>query len=234
MATVEMSQQKRVLGSMVIPLIKMLLHTTRELLINTNNVTAKLLGQNMSTTLLNKFDTLENSTVLSLSTLLDPRFKCIGFCSQDKAQYAVRRLTSECAALMRHTLDTPTNPSTSAPLQPAAPNVQNPSSTAFNLWKSLDEQATMARTQRNSTVDATVEVQRYMTDPTLERSEDPLTYWNEHKNIYPNLFRLAKQYFCTPASSVPCERVFLKAGEIVSKKIETDSVQKQWKNIVSK
>lgn len=128
-ATVEMSQQKRVSGSMVIPLIKMLLHTTKELLINTNNVTAKLLGQNMSTTLLNKFDTLENSTVLSLSTLLDPRFKCIGFRSQDKAQYAVRRLTSECAALMRHTLDTPTNPSTSAPLQPAAPNVQNPSST---------------------------------------------------------------------------------------------------------
>lgn len=129
MATVEMSQQKKVSGSMVIPLIKMLLHTTQELLINTNNVTAKLLGQNMSTTLLNKFDTLENSTVLSLSTLLDPRFKCIGFRSQDKAQYVVRRLTSECAALMRHTLDTPTNPSASAPLQPAAPNVQNPSST---------------------------------------------------------------------------------------------------------
>ncbi|KAM9307434.1 E3 SUMO-protein ligase ZBED1-like [Pholidichthys leucotaenia] len=219
MATMEMSQQKRVSGSMVIPLIKMLLHTTQEIVGNTTNMTAKLLGQNISATLRNKFDNLENSTILSLSTLLDPRFKTIGFRSQDKAQNAVQRLTAECAVLMRYTPDTSTDhPSTSAAPQPAAPTGQTPSSTGFNLWKSLDEQTTMARTHRNSTADATVEVQRYMTDPPLDRCEDPLTYWKEHKNIYPHLFSLAKQYLCTPASSVPCERVFSKAGEVVGKK----------------
>jgi len=88
----------------------------------------------------------------------------------------------------------------------------------LNLWETLDRDASEARTARNATADATVEVQRYMTDPPLERSKDPLAYWMDHQNVYPNLFKLAKQFLCMPASSVPSERVFSKCGEIVSKK----------------
>ena len=85
----------------------------------------------------------------------------------------------------------------------------------INLWEILDRDASEARMSRNATVDATVEVQRYMTDPPLERSEEPLEYWINHKNVYPLLF---KQFLCTPASFVPSERVFSKCGEVVSKK----------------
>ncbi|XP_058485902.1 E3 SUMO-protein ligase ZBED1-like [Solea solea] len=218
-ATVELSQEKRVSGSMVIPLVKMLFQANREVIQNTTNITATLLGQNITATLIKKFDNLESSTVLSLATLLDPRFKAIGFNSSEKAQNAVRKLTAECAALVRNTrVETSSDdPSSSAPPQPAT-NAQNPSSTAFNLWTRLDEDATLARAHRSHTSDATIEVQRYMTDPPVHRSEDPLTYWNEHKHVYPHLFTLAKQYLCITASSVPCERVFSKAGEVVSKK----------------
>ena len=41
-----------------------------------------------------------------------------------------------------------------------------------NLWETLDRDASEARTSKNATADATVEVQRYMTDPPLGRSED--------------------------------------------------------------
>lgn len=51
MATVEMSQQKKVMGSMFIPFITILLHMTQEILGNTTNVTANQLGKNMSATL---------------------------------------------------------------------------------------------------------------------------------------------------------------------------------------
>lgn len=88
----------------------------------------------------------------------------------------------------------------------------------INLWETLDRDASEARRARNATADATVEVQRYMTDPPLERAEDPLAYWLNHQNVYPHLFQLAKHLLCTPASSVPCERVFSKCGEVVSKK----------------
>ena len=87
-----------------------------------------------------------------------------------------------------------------------------------NLWETLDRDASEARTSRNATADATVEVQRYMTDPPQGRSEDPLLYWKNHQAVYPHLFKLAKVFLCMPASSVPCERVFSKCGEIVSKK----------------
>lgn len=122
MATIEMSQEKRVSGSMVIPLIKMLTYSTHEILGKTTNVTAVQLGQNVLATLTHKFDTLESSSRLSLATLLDPRFKTIGFHSQNQAQVAVQRLTAECAALMKHT-------DSSAQPQHTAPNVDNPSST---------------------------------------------------------------------------------------------------------
>ncbi|XP_041842078.1 zinc finger BED domain-containing protein RICESLEEPER 3-like isoform X2 [Melanotaenia boesemani] len=210
MATEEMSQQKMVSGSMVIPLIKMLLHTTQEILSNNTNVTAKLLGQNITAALRDKFDDLESSAVLSLCTLLDPRFKTIGFRSQDEAENAVERLTTECAALMGH--KSTDYPSTSVPTH------LNPSSRAFDLWKSFDEQATMSITHRNSTVNATAEVQKYMKDVHLERCEDPLAYWNEQRKVYPHLFSLAKQYLCTPASSVSCEHLFSKAGDVLSEK----------------
>uniref|UniRef100_A0A3B3CQM1 HAT C-terminal dimerisation domain-containing protein n=1 Tax=Oryzias melastigma TaxID=30732 RepID=A0A3B3CQM1_ORYME len=209
-ATVEMSEQKRVLGSMGIPLIKMLLLATEEVAEDSDNVTAELLGQNLSMGLRREFDGLEDNPVLSLATLLDPRFKTIGFRCQEKAQHAVQTLTAECAALVRPTADR----STERPAR-ATSTGKNP---AFNLWKSLDDQATMVRTHSNATADATLEVQRYMTDPPLERSEDPLVYWNEHKNIYPHLFSLAKKHLCIPASSVPFERVFSKAGEVFSRK----------------
>ncbi|KAJ4949705.1 hypothetical protein JOQ06_021214 [Pogonophryne albipinna] len=127
----------------------------------------------------------------------------------------------ELVALLdpRYTIQsTPTDEQPSTSAQPAPASVDNPSSTGLNLWETLDRDASEARTARNATADATVEVQRYMTDPPLERSKDPLAYWVDHQNVYPNLFKLAKQFLCMPASSVPSERVFSKCGEIVSKK----------------
>lgn len=68
------------------------------------------------------------------------------------------------------------------------------------------------------TSDATVEVQRYLSEPNIGRHENPLEYWERQKLVYPNLYNLSLAFLCTPASSVPCERIFSKAGEVVSKK----------------
>lgn len=44
----------------------------------------------------------------------------------------------------------------------------------INLWAGLETDMSEARRARNATADATVEVQRYITEPPLERSDDPL------------------------------------------------------------
>lgn len=46
---------------------------------------------------------------------------------------------------------------------------------------------------------------------------NPLECWKVHRTKYPVLSRMAKYYIGTPATSVPSERVFFAAGEIVCK-----------------
>lgn len=86
------------------------------------------------------------------------------------------------------------------------------------LWHRLDVSVMEARTSQNATADATVEVQRYLSEPNIGRLENPLEYWERQQLIYPTLYKLAIAFLSTPASSVPCERVFSKAGEVVSKR----------------
>uniref|UniRef100_A0A1A8LFD7 HAT C-terminal dimerisation domain-containing protein n=2 Tax=Nothobranchius pienaari TaxID=704102 RepID=A0A1A8LFD7_9TELE len=86
------------------------------------------------------------------------------------------------------------------------------------LWDLLDSQVSEKRKVSSATANATVEVQRYLVEPNIPRGEDPLKYWAKQKHVYPSLYVLAKEVLCIPASSVPCERVFSKAGEVVSKK----------------
>ncbi|CAF96613.1 unnamed protein product [Tetraodon nigroviridis] len=75
-----------------------------------------------------------------------------------------------------------------------------------------------SRANSNVTTDAVVEVQRCISEANTPRSQDPLQYWQTQRLHYPNLYTLAMKFPCTPSSSVPCERVFSKAGEMVSKR----------------
>ena len=49
-------------------------------------------------------------------------------------------------------------------------------------------------------------------------SFDVLQWWKEHKNEFPHLFLLFKKYMHIPATSVPSERIFSLANNIVTKK----------------
>jgi hAT family C-terminal dimerisation region len=47
---------------------------------------------------------------------------------------------------------------------------------------------------------------------------DPIEWWKNHKIQYPILQKIAKDYLCIPATSVPSEQAFSKSGELISKK----------------
>ncbi|XP_072560099.1 uncharacterized protein [Paramormyrops kingsleyae] len=107
------------------------------------------------------------------------------------------------------------NPSTSTYTQPPEPE---PAGTSSGLWDLLDSDVGESRQIKSSTADATVEVQQYLSDPNITHTEDPLRFWDMQQAVYPHLYELAVQFLCTPASSVPCEWVFSKAGEVMNKK----------------
>ncbi|KAL3967138.1 chromosome alignment-maintaining phosphoprotein 1 [Sarotherodon galilaeus] len=61
-------------------------------------------------------------------------------------------------------------------------------------------------------------IQRYRAEPCTALEDCPLQWWAAHAGAHSQLARLARRYLATPASTVPCERLFSVAGHIVNKK----------------
>nr|XP_055033929.1 zinc finger BED domain-containing protein 4-like [Misgurnus anguillicaudatus] len=204
-------QKKTVPGSKVIPLIRMLRHAiaTKQQVVTDEK--AAQLCNNLNTLMTERLAHYETASQMTLATLLDPRFKTIGFCNPSNAQNAIKRLTAECATKVRETASDP------IPEQGESSTAAADTS-GTGLWDLLDLRVMETRKVKSATANATIEVQRYLSEPNIPRSENPLQFWQQHKHIYPHLYMLAVSFFCSPASSVPCERVFSKAGKVVSKK----------------
>ena len=114
-ATIELSEEKRVSGSKVIPLLSML-HCSLEEdevgLIQTAE--SRDMAQFLRRQLRDKLNNIQSMSIMSLSTLLDPRFKKIGFFSPTKAVDAETRLIAECAAIIRRSESSASSSATSS------------------------------------------------------------------------------------------------------------------------
>lgn len=62
-----------------------------------------------------------------------------------------------------------------------------------------------------------IEMRQYTEEANINRKrDDPLNWWKAREMIYPRLAKLAKKYLSIVGTSVPSERVFSKAGQVVS------------------
>ncbi|KAL2099535.1 hypothetical protein ACEWY4_003929 [Coilia grayii] len=61
-------------------------------------------------------------------------------------------------------------------------------------------------------------VRRYRAEPTISSDSCPLEWWSKHAHSHSMLAPYAQKYLGTPATPVPCERLFSLAGHIVQKK----------------
>ena len=60
------------------------------------------------------------------------------------------------------------------------------------------------------------EVQHYRSVQSLSVESNPLVWWKDNEEQFPHLAKLAKRFLGIPATSVPSERVFSTAGDIVT------------------
>jgi hypothetical protein len=54
-----------------------------------------------------------------------------------------------------------------------------------------------------------------MSEEQLHRKKDPLEWWKSRRAFNPILSKLAKKYLTFVATSVPSERIFSKAGQLI-------------------
>lgn len=147
---------------------------------------------------------------------MDPRFKSQGFGDDMKFKFTKKSLVSKVKA---STQSTQPEPST----EPEVP-VQTSS-----VWDEFDASVSSLQGKQNPTAQAVVEIDKYLNEPHLNRVNDPLKWWESRKSIYPNLYAVALKRLCIPATSVPCERIFSKAGQICTEKrsrLTSDKVSK--------
>ena len=60
------------------------------------------------------------------------------------------------------------------------------------------------------------EVALYKSKPSIALSECPFTWWKERQEDFPLLSKSAKILLCIPATSIPSERMFSTAGDIIT------------------
>ena len=213
--TREMSADSYVTISKIIPLSRAL----QRLTVPTNGVCG-MLSEKLLNRMARKFTGIEENLLLASATLIDPILKKLAFSDPAAADRVGRFLSSEAA---RHIADGDSdgsmeqNSSThgddpeQVTLQTGGQNIEENS-----LWQLLDQRIADNISSRNSGVNATTEMQQYMKVANINRKQDPLTWWKEHSASYPSLKHVARKYLSLPATSVPAERLFSTAGELIS------------------
>lgn len=63
-----------------------------------------------------------------------------------------------------------------------------------------------------------VKLRQFLNANVISKSEDPLKVWQKLKDIYPKVYEVAMKYFVVAGMSVPSERLFSAAGDIISAK----------------
>ena len=88
----------------------------------------------------------------------------------------------------------------------------------FSFWTSFDNYIEGRNRSSLDQNDVQLQLDNYFKETYLSRKKNPLIYWKKNAKQYFILAELVKKYVCIMASIVPVERVFSKAGELVSKK----------------
>ena len=149
---------------------------------------------------------------LLLAAVLDPRFKALKFISSaDKAriyedlQIAASEVKVEEEPPSQHDDE-------ASPLPPKRQKWQE----LFDYTESGGSSDGSSPRDTSYTIEQ--EVAQYRAEKQIEQGCDPLAWWKLNCHRFKVLSQLARKFFSVPATSVPSERLFSAAGNIVSAK----------------
>ena len=83
-----------------------------------------------------------------------------------------------------------------------------------------------------SSVEGEAQLQAYMQVQQVPNDTDPLMWWKQHQQEFPDLSRMARQYLAVPATSESPERFFSRVGlvqtDLSGRLLDTTMIDLMW------
>ncbi|XP_044317154.1 E3 SUMO-protein ligase ZBED1-like [Drosophila rhopaloa] len=193
-ATLSVSTNTNVSISLIIPVICELFHKVNGFDFKTIEGIAA--ADYMKIRLRERLFAYETRTIPRIATILDPRFKKQGFLAQSNSEEAAKALQEELNSVM-----------TTTPRPQPAPPTEEP--TRFSFLKTK-----METTVQSLRADSIILLRQHLEKGNQPEKCDPLAYW-EMSTDEP-FKKISKKFLCIPASSCESERLFSKAGQMIS------------------
>lgn len=211
-----MSAQNYVSASKVIPITRGLKSTIHKVVPDITNNHVKILVEKLLGGINKRFPNLEVSKTFSLCSFLDPHYKQHMFEEKSTIDIIKKHTTELVTGLINKK-----NMAIEAEEDEEVEEVSKKNGSdgrKYSIWDDVDETISQARPVGTPYSQAIQEVQRYFDDKPIPRKENPLLWWKAHEKIYPNLAHLVRTHLNMVATSVPCERMFSKAGSIITER----------------
>ncbi|XP_077272750.1 E3 SUMO-protein ligase ZBED1-like isoform X2 [Temnothorax americanus] len=154
--------------------------------------------------LLKRFEHIEKVTPLAIATICDPRFKNLHFSDKVACSQAVNKITR----MINATKQQSNEQNVCAELSTA----KRDDFWAFHENLAADDQSKRIANRDNDAMPD--DLKYYLNQPTITLNESPLKYWSMHPHSA--LQDIAMKYLSIIATSVPSERLFSKAGNIMT------------------
>lgn len=213
--------------SMVRPVLHMLLNTTlkvKEGDLKEVSMTKEVISKVLSSTYSQNSQPLQEiSTFLNIATFLDPRYKKLPFLSTQERSKVENNIIEEAKAILekhiseRSGLDDLSLVSDEPPSKKLAAQRESSTSTATqdNPLAAIFCQSDADQSQEELHAQVVEELSNYKSQRVLGLNEDPLLWWSSHAPLFPTLPKVLQKYWCVPATSVPCHRLFGSSGRIL-------------------
>ena len=211
-ATTFLSAEQYVSLSVVIPLIKGLIHSLRP---NEDDIPViKRFKRNATTQLQNRWDLSslmnEPARTMCIATAIDPRFRGLKTFSSGETLF-IQDLVSKVALELSSDLEP-------LPVTTADSHRSQPCSSLDKLLQISTESDDTSSEDLSLEQMVHNENQKYFKETPVDKKTKPLQWWNNNKEHFPFLAKVARKYLCIPATSTPAERLFSAAGNISDRK----------------
>lgn len=225
--------------SMVQPVLHMLINTTlkaKEEDTNEISLTKHVISKVLLSTY-TETSSHEISMFLKVATFLDPRYKKLPFLSAQERAKVEEHVIEDAKGILEkqnaerlYDGDLPLDEEPPSKKEPPSLSSLSSSSTPENPLAALFCQFTTDQSMEELHSQVVEELSNYKSQRVLGLNEDPLVWWSSHAPLFPTLPKVLQKYWCVPATSVPCHRLFSSSGAIVCGKrnqIAPDLVDQQ-------